>query len=72
MQSCAASWVIFKFYTFLFVLSKVLININLCDHTQSSFYVIIIILFDAFFLQGLSSSNITARSHGEASQINPM
>ena len=28
---------IFEFYTLLFFLGKVLINVNLCEHTQSLF-----------------------------------
>ena len=59
-------------YFFLLFLGKVLIKINLIDCIQFFFNVITIILFDPFFLQGLSSSNVAARSHGEASQISRM
>ena len=62
-----------NFFTFVLFLGKVLININFSrSHPKFFFNVIIITLFDPFFLQGLSSSNVAARSHGEACQINRM
>ena len=50
-------------YTFWLFHGKELINVKICNHHN---------LIGPFFLQSLSSSNVAARSHDEASEINSM